>query len=104
MHWTHAADLADADDARPLSLAYPHCCLCGVADAVPLAVGEEFDSRTRRDTFMPMRCRRCGLIFLNPRPTRDELARIYPPSYHAFQFSEDDFGLAHRVRSRLEAR
>jgi SAM-dependent methyltransferase len=51
-----------------------------------------------------MRCRHCQLIFLNPRPSRDELDRIYPPSYHAFQFSEENFGLAHRVRSRLEAR
>jgi SAM-dependent methyltransferase len=71
---------------------------------VPVAVGEDFEYGTSRDTFMAMRCRRCGLIFLNPRPTRDELDRIYPPSYHAFQFSEENFGLAHRVRSRLEAR
>jgi SAM-dependent methyltransferase len=104
MHWTHAADIADADDARPLSLAHQRCCLCGVEDAAPVAVGEDFEYRTSRDTFMAMRCRQCGLIFLNPRPTRDELARIYPPSYHAFQFSEENFGLAHRVRSRLEAR
>jgi SAM-dependent methyltransferase len=104
MHWTHAADTTDVENARPLSLAHQRCCLCGVEDAVPVAVGEDFEYRTSRDTFMAMRCRRCSLIFLNPRPTRDELARIYPPSYHAFQFSEENFGLAHRVRSRLEAR
>jgi SAM-dependent methyltransferase len=104
MHWTHAADIADAEDARPLSLAYQRCCLCGVEDAAPVAVGEDFEYRTSRDTFMAMRCRRCGLIFLNPRPTRDELDRIYPTSYHAFQFSEENFGMAHRVRSRLETR
>ena len=33
-----------------------------------------------------------------------ELARIYPPSYHAFDFSSERYGLPHRVRRRLEAR
>jgi SAM-dependent methyltransferase len=104
MHWTHAADTTVPEDARPLSLAHQRCCLCGVEDAAPVAVGEDFEYRTSRDTFLAMRCRHCGLIYLNPRPARDELDRIYPPSYHAFQFSEENFGLAHRVRSRLEAR
>ncbi len=104
MPWTHAADRTAAEDARPLSLAYQRCCLCGVEDAAPVAVGEDFEYHTSRDTFVTMRCRHCGLVFLNPRPIRDELDRIYPPSYHAFQFSKENFGLAHRVRSRLEAR
>ncbi|HEX6962111.1 MAG TPA: class I SAM-dependent methyltransferase, partial [Lacipirellula sp.] len=69
----------------------------------PIAVGEDFEYRTSRDTFVAMRCGHCGLVYLNPRPATDELDRIYPPSYHAFQFSEENFGLAHRVRSRLEA-
>jgi SAM-dependent methyltransferase len=51
-----------------------------------------------------MRCRQCGLVYLNPRPSHDELDRIYPPNYHAFEFTAENYGLAHRVRSRLEAR
>jgi SAM-dependent methyltransferase len=104
MAWTHSADVADPQDARPLSLVYQPCCLCGVEDGTPVAVGEDFEYRTSRDSFVAMRCQRCDLVYLNPRPTCDELDRIYPPSYHAFQFSEENFGLAHRVRSRLEAR
>jgi SAM-dependent methyltransferase len=101
MNWSHAAT---SDDAAPIALAYQPCCLCGVEEGMPVAVGEDFEYRTSRDTFVAMRCTACGLIYLNPRPADSELDRIYPPSYHAFQFSEENFGLAHRVRSRLEAR
>jgi SAM-dependent methyltransferase len=33
-----------------------------------------------------------------------ELPRVYPPTYHAFDFSPRRFGLAYSVRRRLEAR
>jgi 2-polyprenyl-3-methyl-5-hydroxy-6-metoxy-1,4-benzoquinol methylase len=101
MAWNHAAA---ADGAAGLALAYQPCCLCGEEDGAPVAVGEDFEYRTSGDSFIAMRCGACGLVYLNPRPAAQELDRIYPPSYHAFQFSEENFGLAHRVRSRLEAR
>lgn len=31
--------------------------------------------------FSLVECQRCGLIYLNPRPTRDEIGRYYPPNY-----------------------
>jgi SAM-dependent methyltransferase len=80
------------------------CCLCRVEDADPIAVGEDFEYRTSRDTFLAMRCRGCGLIYLNPRPADDELPRIYPDDYHAFVFKPEEYGLVYRVRRRLEAR
>jgi SAM-dependent methyltransferase len=51
-----------------------------------------------------VRCDECGLIYLDPRPVRAELATIYPDRYHAFSFTEDNFGFVYRVRRRLEAR
>jgi SAM-dependent methyltransferase len=101
MHWSHAAS---SDDAAPLALVYQPCCLCGVEGGMPVAVGEDFEYQTSRDAFVAMRCGSCGLVYLNPRPADSELDRIYPGSYHAFQFNAENFGLAHRVRSRLEAR
>jgi SAM-dependent methyltransferase len=95
---------AGSDTSAPLKLTYQPCCLCGVEDAEPVAVGADFEYRTSGDEFIAMRCRRCSLIFLNPRPAPDELDRIYPSTYHAFDFTAENFGLAHRVRSRLEAR
>jgi SAM-dependent methyltransferase len=75
-----------------------------VDDAEPLAIGEDFEYRTSPDSFLAVRCRRCGLVYLNPRPDNSELDRIYPPDYHAFNFSEGEFGFVYKVRRRLEAR
>ncbi len=88
---------------RPLSLMSVHCCICNGDDAEPIAVGEDFEYRTSPDTFLAMRCRQCGLVYLNPRPAVEELSRIYPPDYHAYDFSQEQFGFVYKVRCRLEA-
>jgi len=80
------------------------CCLCGNRIGVPVGVGEDFEYRTSDQSFLAVRCPSCQLIYLDPRPAITELGRIYPDSYHAFAFDEDQYGLVHRVRSRLEAR
>jgi SAM-dependent methyltransferase len=87
-----------------LELERTRCCICDTTDADPIAVGEDFEYRTSADSFLAVQCRRCGLVYLDPRPTADELAQIYPDNYHAFSFSEERFGLVYKVRSRLEAR
>jgi SAM-dependent methyltransferase len=35
--------------------------------------------------FQLVRCRRCGLIYLNPRPTAAELGAFYPEDYEAYR-------------------
>lgn len=80
------------------------CCVCGIDDAVQIGAGEDFEYRTTDDTFKAVKCRSCSLVYLNPRPTLADMATIYPAEYHAFDFSEKDFGLVHKIRSRLEAK
>lgn len=87
-----------------LKLTHVACCVCGAEDCVPAGIGEDFEYRTSPDTFIAMRCRECGLVYLDPRPTATELPRIYPPNYHAFDFSPERFGFVYRVRRSLEAR
>jgi SAM-dependent methyltransferase len=89
---------------RPLTVEPARCCICGTRDAEPVGVGEDFEYRTSPDSFLTVRCDECGLVYLDPRPVRAELATIYPDSYHAFSFTEDNFGLVYKVRRRLEAR
>jgi SAM-dependent methyltransferase len=89
---------------RPLNLVAVKCCICGTDQGEPVAVGEDFEYRTSPDTFLAMRCRQCGLVYLNPRPAVEELSRIYPPDYHAYDFSEEQFGFVYKVRCKLEAR
>lgn len=98
------APAASPEPASGLHLVPAVCCLCGVEDADPVGVGEDFEYRTSPDTFLAVRCRRCGLVYLNPRPADDEAGRIYPDHYHAFDFKPDEFGFVYRVRRRLEAR
>jgi SAM-dependent methyltransferase len=101
--------LADDSPSTPavpdgLILEHVRCCVCGEDDAEPIGVGEDFEYDTSRDTFLAVRCRLCGLVYLNPRPVADEFKRIYPPSYHAFAFTPEQFGFVYAMRRRLEAR
>lgn len=89
---------------RSLALEPARCAICGTRDAEPVGVGEDFEYRTSPDSFLTVRCDHCGLVYLDPRPTRAELRRIYPDDYHAFDFSEDSFGFVYKVRGKLEAR
>ena len=100
----HAGGDAAAPATRGLALSHVACCVCGAEDCVPVGIGEDFEYRTSPDTFIAMRCRSCGLIYLDPRPAPTELPRIYPPNYHAFDFSPERFGFVYRVRRWLEAR
>jgi SAM-dependent methyltransferase len=87
-----------------LELTRAICCLCEANDAETIGAGEDFEYRTSSDEFSAMRCRRCGLVYLNPRPSLSEFERIYPANYHAFEFSEKEFGFVFQVRRRLEAK
>ena len=80
------------------------CCICGDVNGKPVGVGEDFEYHTTPHSFLAVRCPVCDLIYLDPRPTAASLSVIYPDEYHAFAFDEEQFGLVHKVRSRLEAR
>jgi len=98
------SDAADLHKRASLDLRPAQCCICETDDAEPLAVGEDFEYRTSGDFFLAMRCRTCGLVYLNPRPSFQELDRIYPENYHAFQFTQSHYGFVYKVRCRLETR
>ena len=38
-----------------------------------------------QQTFRLVRCAGCGLIYVNPRPTKNEIARYYQSSYYSYQ-------------------
>lgn len=92
------------EEKTPLSLTRTNCCLCQLTDGEPLAIGEDFEYRTSPDSFLAMKCNSCGLVYLNPRPSLSEFQRIYPANYHAFEFSQKEFGFVYKVRRRLEAK
>jgi SAM-dependent methyltransferase len=89
---------------RPLEMELAHCCICGTRESEPVGTGPDFEYHTSPDSFLAVRCVRCGVVYLDARPTAREFNRIYPDHYHAFAFTEDRFGLVYSVRRRLEAR
>lgn len=97
-------EAAKAAAAKRLNLTGTECCVCNSSDADQVGRGGDFEYRTSEDIFSAVQCNLCGLVYLNPRPAVSELETIYPPHYHAFDFSEENFGFIHRVRSRLEAK
>jgi hypothetical protein len=76
---------ASAGDIRTVDLP---CTACGARDDEWLFTGREheYDNTTDRP-FDVVRCRRCGLVRLNPRPDVSELGRIYPPNYYAYDLA-----------------
>ncbi len=76
-----AANLAVRDHAGP-EMEFVHCDLCG-ADA-PELLFEARDTLLRLPYVFPVvRCRVCGLVYLNPRPTSRAIGRFYQAEYFA---------------------
>lgn len=74
------------------------CDLCGLDDVESLLTGKD-RLLGGEEEFGVVRCRNCGLIYTNPRPTREEISRYYPSQYSAFAFSQG--GVAGLVRRTL---
>jgi SAM-dependent methyltransferase len=65
------------------------CNFCGADAAAP--IHELQDLRQRLPgCFTLVQCGRCGLLYLNPQPSQEELAPHYPKQYHAFTGAIED--------------
>jgi len=72
-----------AGDAMP-ELEHTACNLCGEDGAEQVLSGTDL-RREIPGEFRVVRCRRCGLAYVNPRPTQRGIARYYPPDYQPHQ-------------------
>ncbi|HET7034544.1 MAG TPA: class I SAM-dependent methyltransferase [Thermomicrobiaceae bacterium] len=72
------------------------CDLCGADDPEPLLTLHDVLAGTTPLPFQLVRCRRCGLRYLSPRPRAEALPRIYPADYAPFRQA----GLAVWVKRR----
>lgn len=79
------------------------CSGCGSREDVLVCDGREHEySNTTDQRFRVVRCERCGLARLNPRPDVSELSTIYPPNYYAYNLvSEDSARDGRGVASRI---
>ena len=66
-----------------------NCSLCG-ADDTELVYVEKDRLMRLPGSFRLMRCRQCGLLYLNPRPTPDEIKYYYPDDYGPYNVTPGD--------------
>lgn len=81
------------------------CAVCratAVSAAVEVARGLDFEYDTSADTFFMVECQTCRTIYLNPRPSAEELARIYPQNYYSYNYSNRVNALAIKVKDFLD--
>ncbi|MEM2676114.1 MAG: class I SAM-dependent methyltransferase [Candidatus Bathyarchaeia archaeon] len=83
------------------------CDLCGNDDTEIVFV--ERDRLHHIDgVFYLVRCRQCGLMYINPRPTFEEIRRYYPRDYHAYKAYDHAsliarFDYRYGIRKRCQA-
>lgn len=98
---------ADTAAARPVNKIMRFCPLCGSDEHDYLTSGREHEFyNTTDDLFTIVKCRRCALVFLNPRPDDNCLERIYPPNYycHTTQHGDPNRSLLFRFKEYLNSR
>jgi len=86
-----------------IKLVSVNCCVCDTSRANKIGSGYDFEYLSCANTFDVSQCQECGNVYLNPRPDVSEFETIYPSNYHSLDFSESNYGLIHKIRSRLEA-
>jgi SAM-dependent methyltransferase len=58
------------------------CDLCRSTDCEVIVKQRDLLLNVTQEEFVIVRCKSCGLIYLNPRPNQDLLGSFYPPVYY----------------------
>ncbi len=83
-----------------MKLEHVSCNLCRRDDAAPRF--SQADALTGEPTrFAVVKCRNCGLQYVNPRPSPADIGRFYSPEFVSYQFDLDLHGAT--LRERLVA-
>jgi len=60
---------------------YVKCNLCREDDTKFMFQARDRNIKEKK-LFNLVKCKRCGLVYLNPRPDKEEIKKYYPPWYH----------------------
>lgn len=77
-----------------------NCILCGL-DRTQVLFKKEDKFHITKDEFQVVQCQICGLLYINPRPSPEEIGKFYPETYSWKETLEADSFLARWIR-RLE--
>ena len=78
------------------------CDYCGKDDQKPL--WKTLDRLGKKEAFTIVRCRNCGLVFVNPRPNEQEIKNYYPESYQPYHPLRGISGVLRTVLLHREVR
>jgi 2-polyprenyl-3-methyl-5-hydroxy-6-metoxy-1,4-benzoquinol methylase len=82
-------------------MAYVPCNLCGAQDTTPRLVGRDRQF-SHEGAFRVVRCKGCGLVYLNPRPGPKDLEPHYPAEYYQAMGTNDPQNLRGLTRLGLD--
>jgi SAM-dependent methyltransferase len=101
---SQSSTLSSSTDTNPyganapaLALVETPCALCGAADSETCSTGFDFEYNTVSNPFRFVSCRRCGHIYLNPRPSHEDLGTIYPSNYYTLSGTQGVVARMQRV-------
>jgi glycosyltransferase involved in cell wall biosynthesis/SAM-dependent methyltransferase len=77
------AETPDPETMKQAGMEYVACELCGSGRVRVSFQQRDLTHGVSKEEFTVMKCTECGLLYLNPRPTRAEIGRYYPPQYFA---------------------
>jgi SAM-dependent methyltransferase len=67
-----------------ITLENTDCIICGASDYTVVATGSDYLYKTVGQQLHYVQCKKCGHLYLNPRPTIDQIGNIYPKNYSSF--------------------
>lgn len=79
---------------------FVNCNVCSIDDAALLYHGRD-RLLAGSQVFSLVRCRRCGSIYVNPRPTPAEMESYYPPTYEPYTRQARTTSMYERLRYRV---
>lgn len=78
-------------------MVHVHCSLCGAnKPQAYLTLADRFSGKL----FQLVKCSQCGLIYLTPRPSMEELDAYYPDDYEAYQPPSATMSASHSWHAR----
>lgn len=79
------------------------CPICKTLATKNVASGTDREYFTSPDLYHVVECASCKLLYLNPRPTKRELSRIYPQNYHSYIIDTEPKKISFLTKMRYRA-
>jgi 2-polyprenyl-3-methyl-5-hydroxy-6-metoxy-1,4-benzoquinol methylase len=88
---------------RNIQVEQTPCPLCKKVATKQIASGVDREYYTSRDMYHVVECDTCKLLYLNPRPTKEELGNIYPQNYHSYIIDTEPKKISFLTKMRYKA-